>query len=464
MPYDDDPFDGSFDEADDDPGGAVSGIGAGPAARPPAPDDRLWRHPSEVGAGGAASRAGMPGAAGAPTGGPWTPPAPVGPAPRDVGRPWLVAVMAAMAGSSVTLATMLALGAFTSTPTAPAGVVKESIDLERNPDAPIALAQKVLPAVGRVDVRTATGLATGSAVMFRTDGYLMTTADLVDGAEQITITFEEGPAKPAQLVGSDRESDIAVLWVEGTDLPVAVLGHSANVQLGDLVLAIDSSPVGYGAPSIPVGVVNALGRRVESPDPARSPSLYDMLQTNLELASAGTGAPVIDSSGSVVGIVTSRGYKAPDRTALIANNQVSNTARGRGGTGELVVRFATPIDYARQVADSLLRPPGKVEHAYLGASGEAIAPDEAHRREISGGLRITTIAEGSPADTGHSPLRAGDIIVRFQDDPITSWDDLVVALRKHRPGDTASVMYLRDDATDPQPAIFTLADRPTTGK
>ncbi len=366
--------------------------------------------------------------------------------------------MAALAGSAVTLITMLGLGAFRSTTTPPAGVELQSVDLERSPDAPIAIAQKVMPAVGRIEVRTATGFNSGTAVTFRSNGYMITTADLVDGAEDITVVFgdQQAPRK-AVLTGADRESDIAVIKVEGNDLPVAVLGRSSNVSLGEPVLAIDPSTAGSTTSSIPVGVVNALGRRVEADSP-NDVALYDMLQTNLLLTASATGTPLINAQGAVVGVVTSRGYKV-SRQARVGNVTTYNTAGGRAG-GELTIRFATPIDYARQVADSLIRPGGKVEHAYLGAAGEALSPEQSARLEIGGGVALTNIADNSPASNGPSPLEVGDVIVKIQDAPITSWDDLVVVLRKHRPGDTVAVWFLRPGNTDPDPAIVSLGERP----
>lgn len=439
MPRDDDPLDGSFDDGDDD---LPTGIPFRPD--PPPPDDRLWRHPSEVGATRSAR--------------------PLTIVSRTVNTPkaWLIALMAGLAGSALTLATVLALGAFRPASTPPAGVEKQSVDSDRNPDAPIAIAQKVLPAVAKIEVRTASGSTKGTAVMFRSNGYLITTADLVDGAEAIDVMFGDSPAVPAELKGSDRESDIAVIKIEGTDLPVAVLGRSEGVQLGEPVIAIDSSPADSGPPSIPVGVVNALGRRVESDNP-NVVTLYDMLQTNLRLSSSATGAPLIDSSGAVIGVITSRGHREP-KTALATAAQATSTVPGRGPDDELVVRFATPIDYARQVADSLIRPPGKVEHAYLGAAGESLSADDARRLDIAGGLELTNVADNSPAATGPTRLQVGDVVVKLQDDTITSWDDLVVALRKHRPGDTVAVWYLRSGQTDRDPAIVTLGERPTAGK
>jgi putative serine protease PepD len=161
-------------------------------------------------------------------------------------------------------------------------------------------------------------------------------------------------------------------------------------------------------------------------------------------------------------VITSRGYKAPKQGEVPAASIQS--ARGRAAGDDLLVRFATPIDYARHVADSLIRPGGKVEHAYLGAVGEPLPAAEAERHNLSGGLVLTNVVELSPAATGPSPLQVGDIVVKVQDDAITSWDDLVVALRKHRPGDTVSVWYLRGGSTDPDPAIVTLGERPTPGK
>ena len=415
----------------------------------PPPSDRSWRHPSEIGAeqrGRPArfvSRQVQP-----------TPP-----------RVWLAAAMGALVGAAATLSVILLSGGFRTVEREPTGVERQHVmDLEANPDAPIAIAEKVLPAVAEVDVRGLGTEALGTAVVFNSNGYLITTADLVDGADQITVRFADGEALPAELVGSDLESDVAVLKVARTQLPVVVLGRPADqLQLGEPVLAIDSTLGGAAAPKIPPqGLVNGLGKRVESEQPATT--LFGLIQTNLQLTTAATGAPLVDANGAVIGIVTSRGYPVPGDEPQGSSAGTAGTtegAEGTAGTGvateQLQARYATPIDFARQVADALILD-GTYERASLGLTeGANLTAEEAGAWEVAGGVRVTRLREDGPAAS--AGLADGDVVVRLEDEPITSWDSLVVALRRYQPGETVTVWYYRSGEVELQPALTRLDAR-----
>lgn len=418
MPHDDDP--------DDHPS----------ASGPPPPQDRPWRHPSELGAAAAATP--LPTVTRA-----------AGPAPRT----WLVAATSALLGAAVTLAAVVGLGGFRTARTEPGGIEQQQITLETGAEGNLAVAEKVLPAVARIEAQGPAGTVTGTAVTFRSNGYLITTADLVDGATAITVTYGDGTASAGELVAADRESDIAVLRIDRSGLPVAVIGRPASkLELGDRVIAIDSAPSGAGTPTIPVGVINSLGERIESEDADKA--LYDMIQTNLRLTSAATGAPLIDASGAVVGIITSRGFKAPGPGEVVPVTQAPV-----GRADEPVARYATPIDHARAVADSLIKD-RKYPHVWLGVEGRTLTADEATKLEVPGGVLVQQVADLSPA--AQADVRVGDVVIQVEQTPVTSWDDLVVELRRHRPGDSVTIWYVRDGVRDP--AFPTLVERATAGK
>ncbi len=262
-----------------------------------------------------------------------------------------------MLGSLLTLGVVVAIGGFRTAEPPEAAIEKQYVDLDSNPQTPIDIAEKVLPAVVRLDVASTAGPATGTAVVFSSSGYLITTADLVDGALTITAVFNDGQTAPARFIASDTESDIAVLKVERTGLQVAVLGRPAEkLQLGEPVLAIDSTLGGADAPRIPpIGQINALGKRIQSEDPNKT--LYGMIQTNLALTSEATGAPLVDSKGAVIGVMTSRGFDPAVGAAAQAASPQQVAANGTTAKdhNEAVFRFATPIDFARSVADALIR-------------------------------------------------------------------------------------------------------------
>lgn len=409
---------------------------------PPPPEARAWRHPSELGAAGEAA------------------PIQFVTRPTPTSRTWLVALTSALVGAAVALSAVVVLGGFRATRTEPGGIEQQQINLEKNPDSSLAIAEKVLPAVARIDARGPAGSVNGTAVTFRSNGYLITTADLIDGADAITVTYPDGTTSAGQLVAADRESDVAVVKIDRSGLPVAVIGRPAGkLQLGEPVLAIDSAAGGAGTPAIPVGQINSLGERIESEDADKA--LYNMIQTNLRLTSAATGAPLIDTNGAVIGIVTSRGFKAPRpaATAAAAGTTVADVT-GAGTRSELPpARFATPIDFARTVADSLIKDK-KYPHVWLGVEGRSLTPDQATRLDVTGGVLVQTVTEQSPAD--QAGLAVGDVVIQVEQTPVGSWDDLVVELRRHRPGDSVTIWYVRNGMRDP--AFPTLVERTTPGK
>lgn len=411
---------------------------------PPPPEARAWRHPSELGAAAGVA------------------PIQFVTRPASSSKTWLVALTSALVGAAVALSAVVVLGGFRSTRTEPGGIEQQQINLEKNPDSSLAIAEKVLPAVARIEARGPAGTVNGTAVTFRSNGYLITTADLLDGAEAITVTYPDGTSSPGQLVAADRESDIAVLKIDRSGLPVAVVGRPAGkLQLGEPVLAIDSAASGAGTPAIPVGQINSLGERIESEDADKA--LYNMIQTNLRLTSAATGAPLIDTNGAVIGIVTSRGFKAPrpTPTAQLSGTTVGTAAAsGAGSRAEQPpARFATPIDFARAVADSLIKDK-KYPHVWLGVEGRSLTADQATRLDVTGGVLVQTVTEQSPAD--QAGLAVGDVVIQVEQTPVASWDDLVVELRRHRPGDSVTIWYVRDGMRDP--AFPTLLERTTPGK
>jgi putative serine protease PepD len=399
---------------------------------PPPPEDRSWRHPSELGSAG-----------------------PLGPPPariatrRSVSRTsrttW-VAVLSAIAGSAVTLAAVVGLGGFRKAPPEHADVVRVQTDVSGTPDQPIEIAEKVVPSVARVDASGPKGPVTGTAVVFQANGeagYLITTYDLLDGSDSYTVTLTDRAPQPATFVAADRESDIAVLKIDQPGLTTAVLGRPASkLKLGEPVIAVESSPTsspGRGANNVPVGQINALNQRLES-DPSNK-TLYGMIKTNLRLTSEATGAPLIDASnGAVIGIITSRGFRAPAPDAPGAGTKAPGAATD-SDNNDAVSRFATPIDYASTVADQLITS-HVVPRAWLGVSGTALTDDEARRLDIQGGLKIVNVDDNSPAD--EAKLKVDDVLLSIDDTPITSWDDLQIALRQHRPDQYISLQYVRD--------------------
>jgi putative serine protease PepD len=354
-------------------------------------------------------------------------------------------MVSAVAGSVVTLAAVVGLGGFRQAAPEHADVVRVQADVSGTPAQPIQIAEKVVPSVVRVDASGPKGAVTGTAVVFQANaeaGYLITTYDLLDGSDSYTVTLSDNSTHPAAFVAADRESDIAVLEVAAPGLTTAVLGRPASkLTLGEPVLAVESSPTsspGRGASTVPVGLINGLNARLESDDPHKT--LYGMIKTNLRLTSEATGAPLIDvANGAVIGIITSRGYRAPTDSSALQG--VSAKSPSTSTPSDPAVRYATPIDYASSVADQLITN-HVVPRAWLGVTGDALSDDEARRLDIQGGLKISNIDDNSPA--ADAKLKVTDVLLSIDDAPITSWDDLQIALRQHRPDQYVTLQYLRN--------------------
>jgi putative serine protease PepD len=287
----------------------------------------------------------------------------------------------------------------------------------------VAIAERMRPAIVQIEVEGDNLKASGSGVILRSDGHVLTNQHVVEGANDITVVMSDGTEHKGKLVGGDMDSDIAVIKIEGGSFPTAVLGTATNLKVGNQALAI-GSPLGLaGGPSLSVGVVSALGRQVDSSD---GPPLLDMIQTDAPIAPGSSGGALCDSTGAVIGITTA-----------IAVSDV-----GAEGLG-----FATPIDIARDVAEQLITT-GKVVHVWLGIEGE----DGLN----NAGALVRKVRAGSPAaDAG---VKERDVITSVEDRKITSMAGLVVALRSRKPGQVVKLGLVRDGK--PVTVQATLVERP----
>jgi putative serine protease PepD len=287
----------------------------------------------------------------------------------------------------------------------------------------VDIAERVRPAIVQIEVEGNNLKGSGSGVLLRSDGHVLTNQHVIDGADKITIVMADGHEYPGKLVGGDPDTDIAVVKIDGPAFPTATLGSASNLKVGNQAIAI-GSPLGLaGGPSLSVGVVSALGRQVDSRD---GPPLLDMIQTDAPIAPGSSGGALLDGNGSVIGITTA-----------IAVSDV-----GAEGLG-----FATPIDIARDVAEQLITT-GKVVHVWLGIEGEDAAGNS--------GALVRKIRDGSPAaDAG---VHERDVITTVQGKPVTSMSALVVALRARKPGQVVTLGLNRDGK--PLTVNVTLVDRP----
>ena len=378
------------------------------------PDDRLWRHPSEVAAH------------------PWPESFPL--APREP-RVWTIAVLVGVISSLLTAGLIAVAGGFRDRE-----IPVRSIEREvANPvtlrstaaGANVAeIAERLRPAIVQIEVDGTDVRGSGSGVLFRSDGHVLTNHHVVEGADAITVVLSDGKELKGKVVGGDEDTDIAVVKVDGEKLPTATLGTVAGLKVGHEAIAI-GSPLGLaGGPSVTTGVVSALGRQVDSQDG----QLLDMIQTDAPIAPGSSGGALVDSSGAVIGVTTA----------------IAITEVGAEGLG-----FATPIDIARDVAEQLITT-GRVVHVWLGIEGHDLEAQRASALGIQAGALVRKVHSSSPA--AKAGVEPSDIITSLEGKPVTSMGMLVLALRSKKPGDVVSVGYLRDGKR--QTATVTLAERP----
>jgi S1-C subfamily serine protease len=283
----------------------------------------------------------------------------------------------------------------------------------------------VLPAVVKIEARSDTGKATGSGVIFAKDGYVLTNAHVVDGAQTIGVTLSTSEPLRARFVGRDLNNDLAVLKVRRSGLTVAKAGRSADLRVGDAAIVV-GSPYGFQS-SVTTGIVSALHRVVKVPDGeggGAGRELVDAIQTDAAINPGNSGGALVNASGEVVGISTA-----------IATNGDSEANAGVG--------FAIPIDQALEVATALVdRKPVKVPFLGVEASSE-LTPDTVARYRLGNraGALVSRVEPRSPA--AEAGLRRGDLIVRLGDQPIPARDQLTVAERRARIGVPVPVTVVR---------------------
>ncbi len=276
-----------------------------------------------------------------------------------------------------------------------------------------ALTDRMRPAITQIIARGAAGQQWGSGVIYRSDGMMLTAHRVVEGAESFQVLLHDGREVEAKLVGSDPDTEIAVMQLQGGDFTPALLGSTASMKVGQPAITIGSPAGAATGPLVRVGVVSALGQQVG----ANGRNLVDMIQTDGAVASGCTGGAVVDARGAVIGIA--------------ATNAITEAG---------VVGFATPIDVARTVAAQLMSE-GRVSRGWLGIEGESLPGDRASELDLPGGAVVKKVKPASPAE--EAGLAAADIITAVQGQTIKSMPELVVRLRAHRPGDTVTMSVLR---------------------
>jgi len=322
-----------------------------------------------------------------------------------------------------------------------------------DPKSLAGVAAKVLPAVVSINVQVQGGGDTGSGVILRQDGYILTNNHVISaaigGGATVTVTFNDGTTAPATIVGGDAEDDLAVIKVDKTGLPVAVLGSASSVRVGDPVLAI-GSPLGLQG-TVTSGIVSSVNRPVQTSDSSQqqdpfgggggggqgSPTtVIDAIQTDAAINPGNSGGPLVDTAGEVIGI----------------NSAIASTGSSFGGqAGNIGVGFAIPVDQAKVVAQELITT-GKATHPLLGVS-LADATDS----NGTSLARVQSVLPGGPA--AKAGIKAGDIIVAVGDQKTAGAQAAIAAIRSHQPGQRVDITVLR--GTEQKTFTVTLVDSST---
>ena len=290
----------------------------------------------------------------------------------------------------------------------PVAHAQETTQLGQDEQNVIRVAREISPAV--VSVQTQSG--SGSGVIVRNDGVIITNNHVVGNSRAVLIGLADGRRIEGEVLGRDPTVDIAVVRVSASDLPTAPIGDSDDLLVGQLAIAI-GNPLGLER-TVTTGVVSAVNRSAAGTD------LYDLVQTDAAINPGNSGGPLLDSRGRVIGI----------NTVVLGGANVS-------GLG-----FAVPINLARDVADQILRN-GRVVRAVIGIYPRDIdaSISSQFRLPVERGVIITGIEPNSPAAA--AGLRPADILVRIDDTNIETSGDLRGFLRSHRPGDTVRLTIIR---------------------
>jgi serine protease Do len=257
----------------------------------------------------------------------------------------------------------------------------------------------------------------GSGFIISGDGYILTNAHVVDGADEVTVRLTDKREFKAKTIGADKRTDVALLKIEASGLPVVKLGEPAQLKAGEWVVAI-GSPFGFDN-SVTAGIVSAKGRSLPQEN------YVPFIQTDVAINPGNSGGPLFNMRGEVVGI----------------NSQIYSRSGGYMG-----VSFAIPIDVAMEIQNQL-RASGKVSRGRLGVVIQEVSKELADSLALGKpmGAVVNAVEKGGPADK--AGLEPGDVILKFDGKPINASADLPRMVAATRPGTRSTVQVWRKGAT-----------------
>lgn len=303
----------------------------------------------------------------------------------------------------------------------------------------------------------------GSGVIYDQAGYILTNYHVVNGADSLLVTLPDGRSFDGKVVGSDYQTDLAVVKIDpkGANLPLAQLGDSSSLHVGDGVVAIGNALALPGGPTVTSGVVSALERSVTEPGTQQTnspfggsattagPQLYGLVQTDAAINPGNSGGALVDMQGQVIGINT------------LAAGQAEPGVQAQG------IGFAISVNQAKQIAQQLVAS-GKVSHPFLGISYQPLTPALAAQLKLDAtqakqsGAVTMQVQSGSPA--AQAGIKRGDIILAIDGQKLTSESALGQILNTHKPGDHVKLEVVTPGATggnnQSRTVDVTLSERP----
>jgi len=261
------------------------------------------------------------------------------------------------------------------------------------------------------------GRGTGSGFVFDDRGHILTNNHVVDNASKITVTFHDGVEMPATVVGTDPQTDVAVIKVDSTQYPALPVGQSGKLKVGELVMAV-GSPFGLSQ-SVSTGIISATDRNSVGINEFES-----FIQTDAAINPGNSGGPLVNMDGQVIGI-----------------NSVIMNGGGRGNDG---VGFAVPIDMASKVAENLIKN-GKVQRSRVGIKLDTLTPALARQLRVDPKVKGVVVGEvwpGTPAEK--AGLKPGDVITSFNGNPVLSLPNFRMAVATSSSGKEFGLNYIRE--------------------
>ena len=325
---------------------------------------------------------------------------------------------------------------------APAGTNVSQVTIDES-SAVINAVAKAMPAVVKIQTQSASGSGIGTGFIYDADGWILTNKHVVDGASQVTVILADSRELRGTVYGIDTLTDLAIVKVDEGGLPTVTIGSSANLEQGQLAIAI-GNPLGEFENTVTTGVISGLGRQIVASDAAQTSAeqLNNLIQTDAAINPGNSGGPLLDSAGQVIGV----------------NTAVSQEAQGIG--------FAIPIDVARPIMQQALQGQ-ELARPWIGVYYQPVTKQLAAERDlpVDAGVLIDSsndrpaVFPNSPADT--AGLQAGDVIVAIDGATVDGDRDLAEHILPHQPGDTITLSLLRGgDTIDVDVKLGTLPEQP----